>query len=64
MLTIQDNGSGFDVDKEKGLGLLGIGERVTQLGGDLQVISEKGRGTLISVVLPLQAGPVAAGRTA
>jgi signal transduction histidine kinase len=54
MLTIQDNGMGFNVDKEKGLGLLGIEERVTQLGGDLQVVSEKGQGTLISVVLPLQ----------
>jgi signal transduction histidine kinase len=52
VLTIQDNGKGFDVSKEKGLGLLGIGERVTQLGGDLQVLSEEGRGTLISVVLP------------
>jgi signal transduction histidine kinase len=54
MLTIQDNGTGFDVNKEKGLGLLGMEERVTQLGGDLQVVSEKGQGTLISVVLPLE----------
>jgi len=54
MLTIQDNGTGFDVNKEKGLGLLGMEERVTQLGGDLRVVSEKGQGTLISVVLPLQ----------
>ena len=61
VLTIQDNGSGFDVDREKGLGLLGMGERVTQLGGDLQVISEAGRGTLISVVLPLEPMPVTAG---
>jgi signal transduction histidine kinase len=53
VLTIQDNGKGFDVRKEKGLGLLGIEERVTQLGGDLDVLSEEGRGTLISVVLPL-----------
>jgi signal transduction histidine kinase len=53
LLTIQDNGKGFDVRKEKGLGLLGIEERVTQLGGDLEVLSEEGRGTLISVVLPL-----------
>ncbi len=53
VLTIQDNGKGFDVHKEKGLGLLGIAERVAQLGGDLEVLSEEGRGTLISVVLPL-----------
>lgn len=61
VLTIQDNGTGFDVDKEKGLGLLGIEERVTQLGGDLQIVSENGRGTLISVVLPLQPALACAG---
>lgn len=55
VLTIQDNGKGFDVRKEKGLGLLGIGERVTQLGGDIEICSEEGHGTLISVVLPLPA---------
>jgi signal transduction histidine kinase len=63
VLTIQDNGSGFDVEKEKGLGLLGIAERVAQLGGDLQVVSEEGRGTLISVSLPLQSAQVTTGST-
>ena len=61
VLTIQDNGAGFDVGKEKGLGLLGIQERVTQLGGDLEVVSEEGRGTLISVTLPVQSVPMPAG---
>ena len=63
VLTIQDNGKGFDVRKEKGLGLLGIAERVTQLGGDLEVLSEEGRGTLISVVLPLSSVHAATGAT-
>ena len=53
VLTIQDNGKGFDVKKVKGLGLLGIEERVGQMGGELEVVSENGRGTLVSVVLPL-----------
>jgi signal transduction histidine kinase len=61
VLTIQDNGRGFNFEKEKGLGLLGMEERVTQLGGDLQVVSEGGRGTLISVVLPLQPAPAGVG---
>jgi signal transduction histidine kinase len=63
VLTIQDNGKGFDVRKEKGLGLLGMEERVTQLGGELQVLSEEGRGTLISVVLPLSADLQTTGNT-
>jgi signal transduction histidine kinase len=54
VLTVEDNGRGFDAKKEKGLGLLGIEERVAQLGGDLQVVSENGRGTSISIELPLQ----------
>ena len=53
VLTIQDDGLGFDVKEGKGLGLLGIQERVAQLGGDLELMSEKGRGTLISVTLPM-----------
>ena len=52
-VTIQDNGTGFDFSKNKGLGLLGIEERVTQLRGHLGVVSEQGRGTEISVVLPV-----------
>lgn len=53
VLTVQDNGKGFDAAREKGLGLLGIEERVSQLRGTFQVVSEVGRGTLISVILPL-----------
>jgi signal transduction histidine kinase len=38
-----------------GLGLLGMKERVTRLGGNLRVRSEAGRGTTLSVELPLWA---------
>jgi signal transduction histidine kinase len=51
-LSIQDNGRGFDVKNTKGLGLLGIEERVTRLGGKLEIHSEKGSGTLIAIELP------------
>jgi len=53
LLSIQDDGHGFDVRRSRGLGLLGMEERIAHLGGTLQLVSEKGRGTLISVVLPL-----------
>ena len=55
VLSIQDDGQGFDVKRSRGLGLLGMEERVAHLGGTLQLISEPGKGTLISVVLPLVA---------
>jgi len=51
-LSIQDNGKGFDSRQVKGLGLLGIQERVTQLGGECTVHSVPGTGTILAVELP------------
>jgi signal transduction histidine kinase len=53
LLNIQDDGQGFDVRHTKGLGLLGIQERVTHLGGTCTVRSQPGHGTNLSVELPL-----------
>lgn len=52
LLTIQDDGRGFDVRETKGLGLLGIQERVTRLGGTCKVHSQPGHGTILTVELP------------
>lgn len=57
-LSIQDDGTGFDVERSRGLGLLGMEERVAHLGGRLRLVSEPGHGTLISVVLPLATKPL------
>lgn len=51
-LTIEDDGQGFDANHVKGLGLLGIQERVTRLGGTSRVRSAPGTGTTIVVELP------------
>ena len=53
-LSIQDDGQGFDTAQMKGLGLLGIQERVTHLGGVCRVHSAPGRGTVLAVELPLR----------
>lgn len=55
-LSIQDDGLGFDSAQMKGLGLLGIQERVNRLGGVCRVHSSPGRGTVVSVELPAPAG--------
>jgi signal transduction histidine kinase len=52
-LTILDDGKGFDPRHERGLGLLGMEERVAHLGGSFQVDSKPGEGTLISISFPL-----------
>jgi signal transduction histidine kinase len=51
IVSVQDNGIGFD-PKQKGLGLLGIGERAASLGGNYCVESHSGAGTVLSVRLP------------
>ncbi len=52
-LSIQDDGKGFNTGQQKGLGLIGMQERVATLGGRFEVSSQPGRGTLLSAVLPL-----------
>ena len=54
-LSIQDDGLGFDASQTKGLGLLGIQERVNRLGGACRVHSEPGKGTVLAVELPFAA---------
>jgi signal transduction histidine kinase len=52
-LTVKDDGSGFDPSKTRGLGMLGMEERVRQLGGHLEVSSASGKGTVLRVTLPV-----------
>lgn len=56
--TIRDDGQGFDVaatlrSRERGLGLFGMHERLTLVGGDLRIESETGRGTRVVAEVPL-----------
>jgi signal transduction histidine kinase len=54
-LTVRDDGNGFDPDAQSdGFGLLGIRERTELLDGDLQVNSTPGKGTTLSVRLPVR----------
>jgi signal transduction histidine kinase len=53
LFTVRDDGSGFDTRFVRGLGLLGMEERVRRLGGCLHIDSQLGRGTLVSAELPL-----------
>jgi signal transduction histidine kinase len=62
-LVVEDDGEGFDVNEavmrspsERGLGLATMQERAWMLGGSLSVWSEKGKGTRITLGVPLQEG--------
>jgi len=52
-VSIDDDGKGFDPSRVRGLGLVGMNERVSQLGGVLKVESDPARGTRLRVELPL-----------
>lgn len=52
-LRVEDDGRGFAAGRTRGLGLLGMEERVAQLGGRLRVASAPGNGTTVIAELPL-----------
>ncbi|MBW4442063.1 MAG: CHASE2 domain-containing protein [Plectolyngbya sp. WJT66-NPBG17] len=52
LLRIRDDGQGFDVNQiSQGFGLLGMSERVEQIGGELMIHSQPNQGTEIVVVV-------------
>ena len=53
LFSVQDDGAGFDKRVVRGLGLLGMEERVRRLGGKLRIESQPGRGTTIAAELPM-----------
>ena len=54
LLRIRDNGRGFDLqDQSEGHGLQSLRERARNVGGDLEVLSELGRGTTIEFEMPV-----------
>jgi signal transduction histidine kinase len=53
LLHIEDNGQGFDATvKPKGMGLLGMRERVEALNGKISLASTPGSGVSIEIYLP------------
>src|SRR5579859_4943396 len=55
VLIVEDDGRGFDPARTRGLGLLGMEERVTQLSGRLEIQSQPDKGTMLRVMLPIAA---------
>ena len=54
-LEVKDNGRGFDIHalrRGKGIGLIGMEERLLRCGGELRITSAKGRGTCLLARVP------------
>src|SRR6185503_2211029 len=59
-VTVEDNGAGFEAesvgeerDGRRPLGIIGMQERASLLGGEVSIESEPGRGTTVFLRLPL-----------
>jgi signal transduction histidine kinase len=61
IVTVEDDGVGLQAlgegngGRREGLGLVGIRERVSDLGGAFRIEGESGRGTRLTIELPLSA---------
>ena len=54
VVEVRDDGRGFDPKHTRGLGILGMEERVRRLGGRLTIDSQPGRGSAVRAELPLE----------
>lgn len=57
-LAVRDDGRGFDVHRlqeSEGLGLAGMRERAALVGGELEIRSQAGQGTVVCLVVPWNA---------
>jgi signal transduction histidine kinase len=66
LVTVEDDGKGMlpvawrdDNGERPGIGLVGVRERVTQLGGRLEVDTHAGKGTRLTIELPIAVDPAA-----
>jgi signal transduction histidine kinase len=53
ILSVVDDGRGFDARRVRGLGLVGMKERVAHLGGAFEIDSTPGAGTRVAIELPI-----------
>jgi PAS domain S-box-containing protein len=66
-LSVRDNGRGIapeQIENPQTMGLLGMRERALAIGGDVQITSGGGRGTVVMAIVPLPPTLPAAGQAA
>jgi signal transduction histidine kinase len=57
ILDITDDGRGFDPQRMRGMGILGMEERVRRLAGSLTIQSAPGKGANVKAELPIRTAP-------
>ncbi len=64
-LNVQDNGRGIskqELSNPQSIGLLGMRERAQQLAGRVDIVGQRGKGTTLTVLMPLESGHTDSGR--
>jgi signal transduction histidine kinase len=56
VVRVADDGHGFDPGRSRGMGILGMEERVKRLGGTLRVESQPGKGATVTAEFPIPSG--------
>lgn len=57
-ISVRDDGCGFEVEgTQPGVGMNGMRERIELLGGELEIRSSPGEGTLVSARIPIEPSP-------
>ena len=51
-VEVSDDGKGFEAERVRGMGILGMEERVKRLGGILRIQSPPGTGTIVTADMP------------
>jgi len=59
LLRVTDEGRGFEIGSERGLGLISMRERVRLVGGTMRVNSSPLQGTAVEAVVPIPMSGVA-----
>ncbi|GCD77452.1 two-component sensor histidine kinase [Thermaurantimonas aggregans] len=54
-ILFEDNGRGFEVNKKsRGIGIFNIENRISKINGSMEIDSKPGRGTAISITIPVK----------
>ena len=53
-INIHDDGMGFSKSHRDGFGLLGIKERIHEMNGKINIVSQSKRGTTLTIQLPIR----------
>lgn len=53
VFSVEDEGQGFDISSSKGQGIASMKQRLSEIGANLDIESQVGRGTMVTISIPI-----------